>query len=108
LIENLSFFRLAKFLRLMFGVVDKEAAFNKMYIITSSDLTIRNGGFQTCTRRACQNQSNCGFIPNYPIIKFGKLMNDAPTEPTNGWKAITIAERTLLEIVTKKTGRVVH
>jgi len=35
-------------------------------------------------------------------------MNDAPTEPTNGWKAITIAERTLLEIVTKKTGRVVH
>ncbi len=100
-----------EFLRMMFGVAGdtvKELAFNKMYIITSSDLTIRNGGHQTCTRRKCNNQSDCGFIPNYPIIKFGKLTNNAPSEPTNGWRLITTADRALLEVVAKKTGRVVQ
>lgn len=59
----------------------KDFAFNEMYVAKSEDIVVSNRTGVVCTRRGCTNQNNCGFIPNYPIIRF-----DAATgRPTNGW-----------------------
>jgi len=60
----------------------KNFAFKKMYVARTQDLAIRqNSGQGRCTRRKCKEKDNCGFIPNYPIIRF-----DAETQkPKNKW-----------------------
>ena len=61
----------------------KDFAFRKMYVAKSKDLaTGRNA--VVCTRKRCNNKDNCGFIPNYPIIRFDPITN----KPTNGWVPI--------------------
>jgi len=59
----------------------QDLAFNKIYIISSRDISIHNDGYQNCTRRKCDNKNNCGFIPNYPKLTFEK---DSRV-PSNGW-----------------------
>ena len=70
--------------------IQQQAAFNKMYVATSHDLSIGNG-YHHCARRCCTNKENCGFIPNYPPIIF-----DAKTlRPSNGWLPIEEIETIL-------------
>jgi len=63
-------------------------AFNQIYIAHSRDLVIGSQREVKCTRKNCNNQNLCGFIPNYPIIYFDKNTN----LPTNGWIALEKAE----------------
>ena len=58
----------------------KDFAFHRMYIARSIDLAVRPENRINCSRKKCDNKTNCGFIPNYPIIHF-----DASGKPTNGW-----------------------
>lgn len=53
----------------------QDRAFSDMYIARSSDIAITTQNNILCTRRACTNQTNCGFIPNYPQITFDKNLN---------------------------------
>ena len=59
----------------------KNFAFSKMFVSTSNNLVINRRTGIKCTRRKCSEKKKCGFIPNYPLIKF------APNtiEPNNDW-----------------------
>lgn len=46
----------------------QNAAFNDMYVARSSDLRISSHTGVLCTRRRCLNKTDCGFIPNYPLL----------------------------------------
>lgn len=59
----------------------KDFAFNTMYIAKSTSLSISNINGVVCTRKGCTNQQECGFIPNYPVIKF----DPGTKKPINGW-----------------------
>lgn len=61
----------------------RDFAFRSLYLARSSDLKIGNNGV-VCSRAECRNKKACGFIPNYPVIKFDAKTN----QPTNGWVAI--------------------
>jgi len=50
-------------------IITQQQAFDKMYVAKSIDLVANEKNSVICTRRQCHNK-NCGFIPNYPIIKF--------------------------------------
>jgi len=50
-------------------ITTQKLAFNCMYVAKSNDLIANENNTITCTKRKC-NDINCGFIPNYPIIKF--------------------------------------
>jgi len=58
----------------------KVFTFQRMYIARSVDLTVRPENGITCSRRKCNNKTNCGFIPNYPVIHF-----DDSGKAINGW-----------------------
>lgn len=62
----------------------QDFAFNALYVARAKDIVIGNNGVK-CTRRGCRRKRSCGFIPNYPIIKFD-LENK---KPVNGWLPIT-------------------
>jgi hypothetical protein len=47
----------------------KDFAFFRMYIAKSSDLIVSPQTGITCTRKKCK-RTDCGFIPNYPLIHF--------------------------------------
>ncbi len=72
----------------------QQLAFNKMYVNTSANLSVGNG-MQTCVRRKCTNQNNCGFIPNYPPIVF----NGDTLQPINGWIPIESIQDLLLNML---------
>lgn len=58
----------------------KDFAFRTLYIARATDLQIDNNWIR-CTRGKCKNKKACGFIPNYPIMKF-----DSEThQPINAW-----------------------
>lgn len=59
----------------------KDFAFNSMYIAKTKDLIAQPSTGIICTRKKCSNKASCGFIPNYPIIRFNAVTN----KPTNGW-----------------------
>lgn len=62
----------------------KDFAFGRMYVAKTEDLAARPNTGVVCTRGKCKNRTNCGFIPNYPVIRF-----DAKTsKPINGWVPI--------------------
>lgn len=62
----------------------KDFAFRRIYLARAEDLAAKTGTGVVCSRRKCKNKSACGFIPDYPIIRF-----DANTaKPTNGWVPI--------------------
>ena len=80
----------------------KDLAFNRMYIITSKNLTIKNGSWHKCTRKGCTNKENCGFIPNYPKIYFPPFEENVFKKCTNGWSVINDAETLFLALVKEK------
>lgn len=61
----------------------KDFAFRSMYVVRSIDLVVRSENTIVCSRRNCTNKTNCGFIPNYPIVHF-----DAMGKSSNGWVPI--------------------
>jgi len=62
----------------------KDFAFNSIYFARAKDLAVSTNTGITCVRRQCKNKTNCGFIPDNPLIRF-----DAKTMmPTNGWVPI--------------------
>ena len=63
----------------------KIGAFEQLYLASAADLAVGNPNFPLqCGRKKCQAKSNCGFIPNYPSIRFP----DGATEPDNEWVSI--------------------
>lgn len=62
----------------------KDFAFRTMYVAKTQDIAISKHNNVKCTRGKCRNKNNCGFIPNYPIIKFDLKTN----RPSNGWVPI--------------------
>lgn len=68
-------------------------AFQQMYIAKSSDLVISSNTGIVCTRRKCETKDSCGFIPNYPVIKFE---NGAVN---NNWSPIVNAEEFFASLV---------
>ena len=45
-------------------------AYQKMYIATSQSLVVNEENKVVCSRQKCTQPNSCGFIPNYPLIKF--------------------------------------
>ena len=77
------------------GLTDTEyqnKAFADMYVAKSTDLVILENSGITCTRKKCSDKNKCGFIPNYPLIKFSD--ND-PINPINKWVHINEIEKLL-------------
>lgn len=68
----------------------QQEAFNFLMFAKSSDLVASTNNNLKCTRKKCRDKgadTNCGFIPNYPIIN----LNDVAT--TNSpWKRISCIE----------------
>jgi hypothetical protein len=72
-------------------------AYHAMYIAPSADLAITTANPHICTRTKCTDKQNCGFIPNYPIIKF-------PTNryiPTETWHYINESNNVFHRILQK-------
>ena len=67
--------------------------FNQMYLTKTTDIVISKNTGIKCTRRACTAQDSCGFIPNYPVIKFENV------KPTNNWSSIGDAEAFFTSLV---------
>jgi len=62
----------------------KDFAFRRIYVARTEDLAAMPNTGVVCTRGKCKNRTNCGFIPNYPVISF----DAKTTRPTNGWVPI--------------------
>lgn len=70
------------------GVKNQKDCFNKFFVALAKDLVVdssNNMGNQ-CTRKECKKlgtNTNCKFIPNYPIMKFGGTLDSvkAPWYP---------------------------
>lgn len=73
----------------------QDLAFNKIYVISSKELSVFEGGHQSCTRRKCENNTNCGFIPNYPTLTF----NHNERTPSNGWLSLSRITDVLNELL---------
>ncbi len=62
----------------------KDFAFCRIYVAKTRDLAATPDTGVICTRGMCKSKTSCGFVPNYPIIRF-----DARTaKPVNGWVSI--------------------
>lgn len=62
--------------------------YNKVYVAKSADLAVSQQSGVTCSKEACPDKKNCGFIPNYPLINFGNidlLPIDQVPKPKNCW-----------------------
>jgi hypothetical protein len=73
----------------------KDFAFNSMFIAKTKDLIVSSSTGVVCTKKACSNKSNCGFIPNYPIIKF----EATSIQPSNPWVSIEQSQTFFKSIV---------
>jgi len=75
-------------LRDKYGVLSKiplkDFAFNQLYIAKASALAVSKNGI-VCGRRGCKRKAHCGFIPNYPVIKF----DPKTLEPISPWHHAT-------------------
>lgn len=58
----------------------KNFAFYNIYMARTIDLAAKTYNGIVCSRAKCKNKNNCGFIPNYPIIRF-----EATTNKANIW-----------------------
>jgi hypothetical protein len=70
------------------GVANQADCFSKMYVALATDLVVDESNHlnNNCTRGKCKTNgtsTNCKFIPNYPVIQFGKTLNtiQAPWVP---------------------------
>ncbi len=88
-----------KFLSKLSGIKDinklQHYAYNQMYVASSKDLAISEINEIICTRKGCSIPNKCGFIPNYPVIKFA----ESSKEPLNKWMAIEKSEKLFLELI---------
>ncbi len=75
----------------------KDFAFRKMYLAKSSDIVVGENTGVVCTRKACDNRNNCGFIPDYPIMRF-----DRSLKPISSWVPIEQAVDFFTSIVKSK------
>lgn len=69
----------------------QEFVYNKVYLASSLDITVSNNSGVICSKQACADKHNCGFIPNYPIINFGnieELSSQVIPHPQNDWVEI--------------------
>ena len=62
----------------------KDFAFSKLYVARAKDLAVGVIPEIVCSRKKCKNKISCGFIPNYPIIRFDPLT----LKPAHTWVAI--------------------
>lgn len=76
----------------------KDFAFTQMYAALTSDLAILTQNHIKCTRKRCADPSNCGFIPNYPVIHF-EAGSRLPSYP---WVALSDIHSLLDRIVAAK------
>jgi hypothetical protein len=93
-------------LQVLYGELNdlKDFAFSRMYVAKAHDIAIKNDTGVICTRRKCDNNLNCGFIPNYPII----IIPDKSKYPLNRWIPIEESAK-LFEsfILTRESVKVV-
>jgi len=73
----------------------KDFAFNTILIAKTKDLIASTSTGVICTRKQCSNKTDCGFIPNYPIIRFEPDI----TQPSNPWGGIEQAQAILKSLV---------
>jgi len=74
----------------------QEFVYNKVYLAASADLTVSRESGVVCGKRSCLQKSDCGFIPNYPVINFGNIEEMPPDvipSPNNNWIQIENCER---------------
>jgi hypothetical protein len=69
--------------------------FNRMYLAYSKDLAITSENKVVCSRGQCPSPTDCGFIPNYPIIYFDKNGNIADKR----WQSVEFAEDFFTQIL---------
>lgn len=62
----------------------KDFAFRRMYVARTQDLAAASNTGIVCSRKGCDNKTNCGFVPNYPVIQFDAKTN----KPTSRWVPI--------------------
>jgi len=74
----------------------KGFAFNKLYLAKSTDLKISRKNGIKCTRKRCKQKDNCGFIPNYPKIKFPV----GTKKPSNNWVPLDESEELFKTLIT--------
>ncbi|MDC4546407.1 hypothetical protein [Acinetobacter baumannii] len=74
----------------------QDLAFNDMYVAKASNLIISRDNEVVCTRKKCIDNENCGFIPNYPLLKFN---HQDLTGPSNRWVHISNIENLLLDFI---------
>lgn len=72
--------------------------YNRIYLAKSEDLIVSERTGIHCIRRTCDNKTDCGFIPNYPLLNFGSLDAEGAPVPVNDWVEISKAQ-TLFEDV---------
>lgn len=76
--------------------------YNKVYVAKSKDLIVSRASGVVCGKRACANKYECGFIPNYPLINFGRVENLAEgtaPKPINRWVEIENARQLFEELL---------
>lgn len=76
--------------------------YKKVYLAKSSDLAVSRHSGVICGKRACLRKDACGFIPNYPSIKFGRSEEnnlDNPLAPLNRWIEIEEVEHLFQELI---------
>lgn len=69
--------------------------YNKIYLARSIDLAAIAASGVECSRKGCNNKTNCGFIPNYPLINFGdvdSLPEGEIPKPKGQWIELKDAE----------------
>jgi len=59
----------------------KDFAFSRIYVARTQDLAAKSNTGVVCSRKRCRNKTNCGFIPNYPVIHFDGKTN----KPISPW-----------------------
>jgi hypothetical protein len=69
--------------------------FNQMYLAYSKDLAIAKVNNVVCSRGQCPNPTDCGFIPNYPIIYFDANGHLAD----NRWQSVEFVESLFTRIL---------
>lgn len=79
----------------------KKETFKQFYIARSTDIAISSENNVICSRKDCPEKTSCGFIPNYPIIKF----NSHSLIPINKWYPIEKAHDLFEEFCSQKSKR---
>jgi hypothetical protein len=83
----------------------QDFAFNHLFVATPYDLAPLESNSQKCRRRKCKEKKSCGFVPNYPYIKFekglfsGKGSSARYPGPSNGWKKVEDIENIMRAMV---------